>query len=95
MDALEATEAFAALSQETRLQILELLVETGVRGMAAGAVSRALNVPQNTLSFHLSHLERTNLIISRRAGRSIIYRASNDGMKRLLVYMIENCCKKQ
>jgi len=94
MDAFEATEAFAALAQETRLKILELLVETGVRGMAAGAISRALNVPQNTLSFHLSHLDRTNLIISHRSGRSIIYRASNDGMKKLLRYMIDNCCKK-
>ena len=94
MDSFEATNAFAALSQETRLKILEFLVETGVRGMAAGAISRALDVPQNTLSFHLSHLDRANLIVSRRAGRSIIYRVSNDGMKNLLSYMIDNCCKK-
>ena len=67
MDVYEAAEVFDALSQGTRLRVLELLVETGTRGMAAGAISRALSVPQNTLSFHLSHLERSRLIVSRRS----------------------------
>jgi DNA-binding transcriptional ArsR family regulator len=95
MDTNKAAEVFGSLSQETRLKTLGLLVESGPGGMAAGTISRALNVPQNTLSFHLGHLERANLIISRRAGRSIIYRASNDGMKSLLSYMLENCCPKR
>ncbi len=94
MDIEEVTKAFGALSQDTRLKVLSLLVETGTGGLPAGDISLALGVPQNTLSFHLSHLEHSGLINRRRAGRFIIYSANNEGMKNLLRYMVENCCDK-
>jgi len=85
-------EMFGALAQDTRLQIYKLLVEHGDIGLPAGDISMILGVPQNTLSFHLSHLQRAELIRSRRAGRFIIYRAAPGAMKDLLRYLIENCC---
>lgn len=94
MDIDDVTEAFAALAQDTRLKILNLLVGAGNTGLPAGDISLALGVPQNTLSFHLNHLERAGLINRRRAGRFIIYSANNDGMKNLLRYMVENCCEQ-
>ena len=39
MDERQALAAFAALSQETRLQIVRLLVVAGADGMAAGALA--------------------------------------------------------
>ena len=92
METESVIKAFGALSQETRLKILNLLVRSGTAGLAAGDISLALGVPQNTLSFHLSHLEHAGLINRRRAGRFIIYSANASGMKDLLRYMIENCC---
>lgn len=92
----DATKAFCALAQTTRLSILNLLATEGVRskGLPAGDISLALGVPQNTLSFHLNQLESAGLINRRRAGRFIIYSANSNGMKNLLRYMIENCCEK-
>ena len=94
MDTDEVVKAFGALAQDTRLKILNLLVESGTNGLPAGDISLALGVPQNTLSFHLSHMENAGLVHRRRAGRFIIYSANHEGMKNLLRYMVENCCEK-
>ena len=37
----QALDAFAALSQETRLRIVRLLVAAGPEGMSAGAIGEA------------------------------------------------------
>lgn len=94
MDTDDVVKAFGALAQDTRLKILNLLVESGQNGLPAGDISLALGVPQNTLSFHLSHLEHSGLVHRRRAGRFIIYSANHGGMKDLLRYMVDHCCDK-
>ena len=39
----QALGAFAALSQETRLRIVRLLVTAGPEGMSAGAIGEAMD----------------------------------------------------
>ena len=92
MDINEALSAFGSLSQETRLKTFKLLVEYGQDGCAATVLSAKLHVPQNTLSFHLSHLSNAGLVNSKRQGRSIIYYANLNSMEELMDYMAENCC---
>lgn len=92
MDIKSALSAFGALSQETRLKTLKILVEHGVNGCAASALSEKLSVPQNTLSFHLSHLSNAGLVRSKRQGRSIIYVANFKTIENLIGYLAENCC---
>lgn len=86
-----AVKAFGALAQETRLAVLKLLAGAGSGGLPAGDISLALGVPQNTLSFHLSHMEHAGLIRRRRAGRFIIYTADPEGLKGVLRYLMDNC----
>lgn len=93
MNTENALSAFAALSQETRLQIFRLLVEYGGSGAPAGTLGERLNVPANTLSFHLSHLARAGLVQQERRGRSIIYRADFAFFTGLIRFMAENCCR--
>lgn len=69
----QVISAFAALSQRTRLSIIRLLMTAGPEGMSAGAIGEAVGASSSRLSFHLSHLERTGLVTSRRNARSIIY----------------------
>jgi len=95
MDIQEAILAFDALSQETRLRVFRLLVEYGSKGAAAGALREALDIPHNTLSFHLSHMTHAKLVLSRRQGRSIIYRANFDFFTNLIKYMVEDCCRAE
>ncbi len=65
MDIQKALIAFDALSQETRLRVFRLLVEYGPASTPAGALSEALSIPHNTLSFHLSHMSHAGLVESR------------------------------
>ncbi|MDP2205637.1 MAG: metalloregulator ArsR/SmtB family transcription factor [Alphaproteobacteria bacterium] len=93
MNTENALSAFSALSQETRLRVFRLLVEYGAGGAPAGTLGERLNIPANTLSFHLSHLARAGLVGSERRGRSIIYRADFGFFTGLIRFMAENCCR--
>ncbi len=87
-----AIKAFAALAHETRLKVFRILLEYGHTGTAAGTISDRLEIPHNTLSFHLSHLTQAGLITVRKDGRSMIYAAHCDSIEDLIGYLRENCC---
>ncbi len=93
MDTITAVDALSALSQETRLQAFRLLIKAGPSGLAAGEISAELDVVQNTMSTHLSALSRAGLIQRAREGRSIRYRADFDGIRDLLIYLLQDCCQ--
>lgn len=93
MNIQEAIIAFDALSQETRLKAFKLLVEHGPDGAPAGMLSEKLDIPHNTLSFHLNHMSNANLVTSRREGRSIIYTANFAFVQGLIRFLVENCCR--
>lgn len=95
MDNKDATIAFDALSQETRLRVFRLLVEHGRDGAPAGLLSETLGIPHNTLSFHLSHMRHAGLVVSRREGRSIIYTANFEFFTDLIRYMVKDCCRME
>ncbi|MEX0809253.1 MAG: helix-turn-helix transcriptional regulator [Dongiaceae bacterium] len=93
MDATTATRAFGALAQDSRLEAFRLLVRAGEEGLPAGEIARALAIPHNTLSSHLSILTHAGLVASRRDGRSIIYRIDFEGTRALLAFLMEDCCQ--
>jgi len=92
METKHVLKAFMALSQETRLNVFKILIEYGETGVAAGEISERLGIPQNTLSFHLTHLSHANLVSSRREGRSIIYSANCSLVTELIDFLSKNCC---
>ena len=92
MKKTEAIAALAALAQDNRLDVFRLLVQAGPEGMAAGAVSAALRLAPNTLTFHLDRLREAGLVNVERQGRSMIYSAQFETMNALLGYLTENCC---
>jgi ArsR family transcriptional regulator, arsenate/arsenite/antimonite-responsive transcriptional repressor len=93
MDMTRAIAALAGLAQESRLRTFRLLVQCGSEGMAAGEIARRLAVPHNTMSAHLAVLSRAGLVTSRRDGRSIIYALDLDGLRRLLSFLVADCCQ--
>ena len=92
MDESQARECFAALSQETRLRIVRLLVKAGADGMAAGVVADEMGVSASNVSFHLKELERSGLIAQRREARSIIYAADYAALGDLIGFLMKDCC---
>jgi ArsR family transcriptional regulator, arsenate/arsenite/antimonite-responsive transcriptional repressor / arsenate reductase (thioredoxin) len=92
MESTEAATAFAALSVDTRLNLLRLLMAEGANGLAAGEVVRRLGLPASTASFHLAALERAGLTQSTRHGRQIVHAARFVELRRLLAFLTETCC---
>ena len=88
-----AIEAFSALSQQSRLAVLKLLVKAGPAGESAGKIANTLSVPAPTMSFHLKELERAGLILSRKTGRSVIYAADYGGIRDLVDFLLADCCQ--
>lgn len=92
MEERQALAAFGALSQETRLRILRMLVVAGTDGLAAGAIAEQAEVSASNVSFHLKELERAGLVSPRRDARSIIYSAQYDQISGLIRFLMEDCC---
>ncbi len=92
MKIIAAIEAFAALSQGTRLAVFRALVQAGPDGLAAGALAALLVVPASTLSSHLKVLEHAGLVSSRRQSRHIFYTARYDTARALIAFLMDDCC---
>jgi len=90
-----AVAVLATLGQEHRLAVFRLLVRVGAAGQTAGEIAAALNLPQSSLSFHLSALERVGVIHPRRDGRYIYYRVEPETIRNLLQFLAADCCGGQ
>ncbi len=89
---MEIAAAFGALSQETRLELMRVLMAAGPTGLPAGELATRLGVPASTLSFHLAALERAGLTQWTRQGRQIVHAARVAGMRNILSFLTEACC---
>ncbi|RIK95135.1 MAG: transcriptional regulator [Proteobacteria bacterium] len=92
METKSAIAGLSALANDTRLAAFRLLVQAGPAGMAAGELARRLAVRPNTLTAALTILSHADLVVARRAGRSVIYAVRYETMRALLAFMTENCC---
>ena len=89
----DAVRSLSALAQETRLAIFRLLVQAGPRGIAAGKIAEALEVPLPTLSFHLKELTHAGLATSHTESRFVYYSANYERMAALMSFLTQNCCQ--
>ena len=92
MDNKQATTAFSALSQETRLDVFRLLIKAGKQGLLSGEMGQLLNVKQNTMSTNLNILLRSGLIRNEREGRTVRYFADMEGIGNLIDFLLKDCC---
>jgi ArsR family transcriptional regulator, arsenate/arsenite/antimonite-responsive transcriptional repressor / arsenate reductase (thioredoxin) len=92
METSDAAGAFAALGQDTRLELLRTLLAAGPTGLAAGDAAARLGIAPSTLSFHLRALEQSGLIAATRQGRHLIYAAQIARLRALLAFLAEACC---
>ena len=92
MNAKHAVDALGALAHEHRPAIYRMLVEHGPDGLSAGVIAERLGLPPSSLTFHLQHLLRAELVTQRRLSRQLIYAADFTAMNSLVAYLTENCC---
>ena len=88
-----AVDALGALAHDTRLSVFRMLVKAGPEGLVAGAIAQSASVPPSTMSHHLATLERAGLVQSERESRLIHYRADYASMRRLLAFLMQDCCQ--
>ncbi len=83
----------AELGHVHRLAIYRTLIQAGDQGLPVGEVQKALQIPNSTLSHHISRMVNVGLVKQTRKSRTLYciaqYRALND----VLLYLQENCCK--
>ncbi len=92
METAIAVQVLQAIAQETRLDVVRLLVQAGPEGLAAGEISRQLGVVAQTLSFHLKALEKAGVLSVRRDGRSLVYTVRYERVGELMSFLTEKCC---
>ncbi len=71
--AAEAAGLMQALSNQTRLRLMCLLID-GEK--STGELAKALHMQMPAISQHLSKMRAKNLVTSRRDGQTIYYRAN-------------------
>jgi ArsR family transcriptional regulator, arsenate/arsenite/antimonite-responsive transcriptional repressor len=62
------------------------------RRVPAGEIALQLGAPNNTMSSHRKVLSRAGPVRSERQSRSIIYRADLDQFRKLVTFLLQDCC---
>ena len=89
----DAAGALESLGNATRLEIYRLLVRAGPVGLPVGQLQDRLDIPASTLSHHVAHLVRNNLVVQDREGRVLRCRANYPTMNAVLDFLTAQCCQ--
>jgi len=92
MDFEEAERILQSLSSISRIKIFKLLAKYNNVGLCSTGIAKELNIPQNTISFHLTNMKNAGLLFSKREGRSIIYKIKVEKFNNLQSFLFKDCC---
>jgi len=87
----ETAKALKELGHPIRLTIFKRLVKSGVQGLAVGQLQKELNIPNSTLSHHISSLCSASLITKRREGTSLYCVVQIDHFTQIINFLQEEC----
>ena len=85
----QAREAFAAISEGTRLAMLRWLLRRGPDGATAGDVARAVGATPSRASHRLATRERAGLVASTRSARHVIHGAGLSSLRALAAFLLD------
>ncbi|WP_412507249.1 ArsR/SmtB family transcription factor [Roseovarius sp. SYSU LYC5161] len=88
----EASQGFAAMGSEARLDVLRCLVRAGPDGLTIGAIQTRTGIAPSTLAHHLKFLTAAGLVAQQKQGRSVINRADFDRLEALADFILNECC---
>lgn len=92
MNVEQIAKALKELGHVTRLSIYHIVVKAGKQGTPVGDIQEKLNVPNSTLSHHISRLASADLIFQRREGRTLYCVAKYDTLSDVVGYLHDECC---
>jgi DNA-binding transcriptional ArsR family regulator len=87
-----AASMLSQLGNITRLKIVRELVRAGDGGMPVGEIKNILNIPNSTLSHHLSHLRNVGLVRQEREGTVLRCFVDYENIDEIVSFLTEECC---
>jgi DNA-binding transcriptional ArsR family regulator len=90
-NAREATEFLKALSHESRLMILCLLIQ---QERSVSELEELLGIRQASVSQQLQRLRGDRLVSTRRVGKQIYYSLASEEARAIIGVLYETFCKK-
>ena len=92
LDYSTAASLLSQLGNMTRLKIVRELVQVGEGGMPVGEIRNILDIPNSTLSHHLSHLRGVGLVRQEREGTVLRCFVNFDHIDGIVSFLTEHCC---
>ena len=92
LDYATAASLLSQLGNMTRLKIVRELVQVGEGGMPVGEIRNILDIPNSTLSHHLSHLRGVGLVRQEREGTVLRCFVNFDHIDGIVSFLTEHCC---
>lgn len=87
-----AAKQLESIGSPIRLKIYRALIRAGEDGLACGALQQKVGLPASTLSHHLRQLRESGLVRQERVGTTLLCRANYREMRRLIGYLVDECC---
>ncbi len=90
----ETLQAFAAVTEPTRLRILFLLGEKG--RLCVGDIASYFRISRPAVSHHLKILKGNHLVLGEKSGQEVYYSVAISNLVnklRLLADCLEQCCR--
>ena len=95
MDIDVAAKALKELGHPTRLTLFRCLAKAGYAGLPVGQLQETLQIPNSTLSHHLSSLMSAGLVKQKREGRVLHCIPQFDCLDGLVAFLQEECCSDE
>jgi DNA-binding transcriptional ArsR family regulator len=92
LESASAARLLSQLGNETRLRIVRLLVRAGRSGMTVGEIQKELDIPNSTLSHHLTSLRHVGLVEQRRESTVLRCLIDYEQINAIVDFLTRECC---
>ena len=89
MTTARVVRVLKAIAQETRLNIIEVLMQQATAGLPAGVIAASLDTSPNLMSFHLKELSNADILIKKTSGRNILYSVNTEFIDSFFEHLIK------
>lgn len=92
MDIDKTAKLFKELGHPVRLQIIQKLIKAGRIGVNVGTLQKECQIPNSTLSHHISSLMDNGLVIQKKEGKFLYCIVNYSKLEYLKVFLEKDCC---
>lgn len=94
MEIKQAAAVLKELGHPIRLTIIKELIKYSKNGLAVGELQKILQIPNSTLSHHISSLVSAGLVEQKRDKTTLFCISNNKLVHAVSVFLLEECCSK-